>query len=149
MACPSASSEPWEGAAYPEAKSQALGSAQPPHCWCWEHKVDWGASAYSELHSAVSEEQMRSGFNPQPVPMAASGALLRWLNTLWVLLLAPAAELCKDTLALPTAGFGLGAGGVHTLIPQISLKLAHSRAGHPCDWGGESQWDVGRAALGR
>lgn len=89
--------------------------------------MGWGASAYKEIHSTASEEEgMRSGFNPQHVPMAAFGAVLGWLNTLRVLLLAPAAavsqlKVCKDTLALPTAGFGLSTRGVCTWIAQIPL----------------------------
>lgn len=95
---------------------------------------------------------MRSGFNPQRVPVAGSGAVLGWLNTLRVLLLAPAApqlKVCKDTLALPTAGFGLGTRGVCAWLPQIPLQTAHSRAGHPCYRGDRSRGDVGRVVLGR
>lgn len=55
--------------------------------------------------------------NPQCVPTAAFGAVLGRLNTLRVLLSAPASavpqlEVCEDTLVLPTAEFGLGTRGV-------------------------------------
>lgn len=58
--------------------------------------------------------------------MAGSGAVLGWLGTLWVLLSAPAAavpqlNVCKNTLALSTAGFGLCMRGVRARDPQIPL----------------------------
>lgn len=71
--------------------------------------MGWGGSAHTGFCSAVSEEEeMRPGFNPPGVIMVGSGAVLGWLGTLWVLLLAPAApvpqlNVCKDTLALLTA----------------------------------------------
>ena len=116
--------------------------------------MGWGASAYKELHSAASKEEKRSGFNPQRVPTAGPGAVLGWLNALRVLLSAPAAavpqgKVCKDTLALPTAAFGLGTRGVCACVPQIPLQTSHSRAGHPCYRGDGSRGDVGRVVLGR
>lgn len=86
--------------------------------------------------------------------MAGSGAVLGWLGTLWVLLSAPAAaapqlNVCKNTLALPTAGFGLCTRGVHARDPQIPLWTAHSRAGPQCYQGDGSRGDVDRAVVGR
>lgn len=79
--------------------------------------------------------------------MVGSGAVL---GTLWVLLLAPAPQLnvCKDTLALPTAGFGLCTGGVQAQGPQIPLWTTHSRAGPQCHLGDGSRGDVDRVVLG-
>lgn len=114
--------------------------------------MDWGGSAYTGFCSAVSEEEeMRSGFNPQVSPWRA---VLGWLGTLWVLLSAPAAavpqlNVCKNTLALPTAGFGLCTRGVHARDPQIPLWTAHSRAGPQCYQGDGSRGDVDRAVVGR
>lgn len=61
--------------------------------------------------------------------MVGSGAARGWLGTLWVLLLAPAAavpqlNVCKDTLALPTAGFGgpcPGSPKFHSGLPTPGL----------------------------
>lgn len=79
------------------------------------------------------EEERRSGFNAQ----VSSRWALGWLGALRVLLLAPAApvpqlSVCQETLALPTAGFGLCTRGVHAQNPQIALWTPHSRADPQC-----------------
>lgn len=69
---------------------------------------------------------------------------LGWLGVLRVLLLAPAApvpqlSVCQETLALPTAGFGLCTRGVHAQNPQIALWTAPSRADPQCYQGERMQ----------
>lgn len=83
--------------------------------------------------------------------MAGSGAVLGWLGTLWVLLSAPAAavpqlNVCKNTLALSTAGFGLCMRGVRA---KFHSGKFHSRAGPQCYQGDGSRGDVDRAVVGR
>lgn len=116
----------------------ALGLVQRPSCKSFSAKHGLGKLSLHGIFAVLGVKRRRGG--QDLTPRCHHGGLwagLGWLGALRVLLLAPAApvpqlSVCQETLALPTAGFGLCTRGVHAQNPQIALWTPHSRADPQC-----------------